>query len=147
MDPSVPSEYPSYSPDPLLSLMLGRNIVIQNFAMRVTPQTSRQAPKILRIGVHAKPSEVIDDQRADESCCDRDTHKRAGTDFVHKLETGIELDCSNQPADNCPPGNRGQVLGCRQRVRHDEERPVKKKVMSANDIAEASQGFTTDLFS
>src|ERR1700737_1371609 len=33
----------------LLSLMLGRNIVIQNFAIRVTPPTSKQAPTILQI--------------------------------------------------------------------------------------------------
>src|SRR6266851_10484952 len=126
MGPSVPNEYSSCSPDLPSFFDAGkehRHSELRDQSYSADKQTSSyDSPDIHRMGIHAKPSEVIDGQRSDESCRDRDTHKRAGTDLIHKSETGIE---PGPPLrDRRPQPTRASLcesLRCRQRVRHDEE--------------------------
>src|SRR6266851_996791 len=125
MGPSVPNEYSSCSPDLPSFFDAGkehRHSELRDQSYSADKQTSSyDSPDIHRMGIHAKPSEVIDGQRSDESCRYLDTHKRAGTDLIHKSETGIDLDRPYETADHSPPGHLCESLRCRQRVRHDEE--------------------------
>src|ERR1700737_5668837 len=106
MGPSVPNEYSACSPDLHSFFDAGkehRHSELRDQSYSADKQTT----------------EVIDGQRADESCRNRDTPKRAGTDLIHKSETGIDLDRPYETADHSPPRHLCESLRCRQRVRHD----------------------------
>jgi hypothetical protein len=99
------------------------------------------------MGLHTKPAAVVDPQRGDQCGGDRKTYERASPHFVDQRESGIDLHRSDETANHSPPGHSCQLLRVGSGCGRINDALRKKNVISANEIAEASQGLVTYLFS
>lgn len=85
--------------------------------------------------------------RHDQSRGDSQAHKRTGAHFRDKSKSCVNLDAPTNPPMTAHPGIEARSFDVGKGCGRIKKAPVKNKVISAKDMAEASHGFITDLLS